>query len=73
VLSPVEQRLITAEIEGIIDERYRKMGKSLSMAYFFSRAEKMRAFATNHELPGHLERLQDMQLGLTSQKTEPNQ
>ena len=42
LLKPVDQRLIIAEIEQIIGERYRSLGKSLCMSYFFASPEKLK-------------------------------
>ena len=46
------------------------MGKSISFAYFFSNPDKLKNFATSHELGQHHEHMKDLQLSLTSMRCE---
>ena len=50
MLKPVDQRLIICELEQIIEERYRCLGKSLNLGYFFSNVSKLKYFASSFEL-----------------------
>ena len=50
LLKPVDQRLITCDLEQIVGDRYRSLGKSLNMGYFFSSLDKLKYFASSFEL-----------------------
>ena len=60
LLKPVDQRLISCELEQIVEERYRCLGKSLNMGYFFSSLDKLKYFASSFELHLRHELLQDL-------------
>ena len=60
LLKPVDQRLIVAEIEQIIGERYRSLGKSLCLGYFFSSPDKLKQFGSSFELNLKHELLKDL-------------
>lgn len=70
MLSPVDKRLLTCELEQIFEERYRSLGKSLNLGYFFSNVEKMRYFATSCDFQTAIKLLVDLQLGLTGKKNQ---
>lgn len=60
LLKPVDQRLIVCELEQVIEERYRCLGKSLNLGYFFSSLDKLKYFASSFELHLKHELLQDL-------------
>lgn len=51
-----------------MQSRYRSLGKSINLAYFFSNLDKLKYFASTLELHLQYESLQDMQLGLIARK-----
>ena len=60
LLKPVDQRLIIAEMDQIIGERYRSLGKSLCLGYFFKSTEKLKYFGSSFELNLKHELLKDL-------------
>ena len=68
LLKPVDQRLIVCELEQVVEQRYRSLGKSLNLGCFFPSLDKLKYFASSFELHLKCELLQELQLGLTAQR-----